>query len=276
MTLCYVASKQIVDDLENITERLYDGFRIDKVDELDAKNETFLKISVSVPNEEEEEFEEYALIKIGNKFEKEDDEKRFVWISIKNKVFYGYKDYSNDLAYIYSIADSLNLELNNITDIHIALNSNINWFTKVKKAIRNLSLTPIILNKKYPNKKEIIDKVKYLHTGDRERYRTNTMIIKNKDKDMEIDLYDKSEEIPITDKEYIREDFGAKNNIFRNEIRLKKTALKDYLDYRKINWEDFYMRLIDNNFLFDIYDFFQKRIIRFTNNKRETISILNL
>jgi hypothetical protein len=195
---------------------------------------------------------------------------------IDNKVFYGYKKYSNDLSYIYYIADSLKLEFNNITEIHIALNSNINWFNKVKKAIRNLLLTPIILNKKYPNEKEIIDKILYLHTADRKRYRTDTMIIKNADKDMEIDLYDKSNEISDTNKEYIREDFGIKSNIFRNEVRLKKTALKDYLDYRELKWEDFYMRLIDFDFLFDVYSFFQNKIIRFANRKRETISILEL
>jgi hypothetical protein len=102
------------------------------------------------------------------------------------------------------------------------------------------------------------------------------MIIKNADKDMEIDLYDKSNEISDTNKDYIREDFGIKSNIFRNEVRLKKSALKDYLDYRKLKWEDFYIRLIDFDFLFDVYYFFQNKMIRFANKKRETISILEL
>ena len=275
LTLCYVAQKEIVDDLENTKEWISDGFRIDKIESIEKDNETFLKVSILEP-QKEDSYKEYAIIKIGNTFEKEDDTKRYVWIMIDNKVFYGYKKYSNDLSYIYYIADSLKLEFNNITEIHIALNSNINWFNKVKKAIRNLLLTPIILNKKYPNEKEIIDKILYLHTADRKRYRTDTMIIKNADKDMEIDLYDKSNEISDTNKEYIREDFGIKSNIFRNEVRLKKTALKDYLDYRELKWEDFYMRLIDFDFLFDVYNFFQNKIIRFANRKRETISILEL
>lgn len=275
LTLCYVAQKEIVDDLENTKEWISDGFRIDKLENIETNNETFLKVSILEPFKEET-YKEYAIIKIGNRFEKEDDNKRYVWIMIDNKVFYGYKKYSNDLSYIYYIAESLKLEFNNITDIHIALNSNINWFNKVKKAIRNLLLTPIILNKKYPNEKEIIDKIMYLHTADRKRYRTDTMIIKNADKDMEIDLYDKSNEISETNKEYIREDFGIKSNIFRNEVRLKKTALKDYLDYTELKWEDFYMRLTDFDFLFDVYYFFQNKIIRFTNKKRETISILEL
>ena len=275
LILCYVAQKEIVDDLENTKEWISDGFRIDKIESIEKENETFLKVSILEP-QKEDSYKEYAIIKIGNTFEKEDDTKRYVWIMIDNKVFYGYKKYSNDLSYIYYIADSLKLEFNNITEIHIALNSNINWFNKVKKAIRNLLLTPIILNKKYPNEKEIIDKILYLHTADRKRYRTDTMIIKNADKDMEIDLYDKSNEISDTNKEYIREDFGIKSNIFRNEVRLKKTALKDYLDYRELKWEDFYMRLIDFDFLFDVYNFFQNKIIRFANRKRETISILEL
>lgn len=247
LTLCYVAQRNIVDDLENTKEWISDGFRIDKLENIETNNETFLKVSILEPTKEET-YKEYAIIKIGNKFEKEEDNKRYVWIMIDNKVFYGYKKYSNDLSYIYYIADSLKLEFNNITEIHIALNSNINWFSKVKRAIRNLSLIPIILNKKYQNEKEIIDKVLYLHTADRKRYRTDTMIIKNADKDMEIDLYDKSNEISDTNKKYIREDFGIKSNIFRNEVRLKKAALKDYLDYREMKWEDFYMRLIDFDF----------------------------
>ena len=275
LTLCYVAQKEIVDDLENTKEWISDGFRIDKLENIETNNETFLKVSILEPFKEET-YKEYAIIKIGNRFEKEDDNKRYVWIMIDNKVFYGYKKYSNDLSYIYYIAEILKLVFNNITEIHIALNSNINWFNKVKKAIRNLLLTPIILNKKYPNEKEIIDKIMYLHTADRKRYRTDTMIIKNADKDMEIDLYDKSNEILETNKEYIREDFGIKSNIFRNEVRLKKTALKDYLDYKELKWEDFYMRLTDFDFLFDVYHFFQNKILRFANKKRETISILEL
>lgn len=274
LTLCYIASKSIVDELENTKVWVCDGFRIDRVEEFETNNEIYLKISISEPNEEE--YKEYALIKIGNKFEKEEDDKRYVWIMIDNRIFYGYNRYSNDLNYIFYIADYLKLEFNNITDIHIALNSNINWFCKVKKAIRNLSLIPIILNKKYPNEKEIIDKVLYLHTADRKRYRTDTMIIKNAEKDMEIDLYDKTNEIIESNKEYIKDDFGGNTNIFRNEVRLKKTALKDFLDYKGINWEDFYMRLTDFEFLFDVYIYFQNKIIRFTNKKRELISILEL
>lgn len=274
LTLCYIASKSIVDELENTKVWVCDGFRIDRVEEFETNNETYLKISISEPNEEE--YKEYALIKIGNKFEKEEDDKRYVWIMIDNRIFYGYNRYSNDLNYIFYIADYLKLEFNNITDIHIALNSNTNWFCKVKKAIRNLSLIPIILNKKYPNEKEIIDKVLYLHTADRKRYRTDTMIIKNAEKDMEIDLYDKTYEIIESNKEYIKDDFGGNTNIFRNEVRLKKTALKDFLDYKGINWEDFYMRLTDFEFLFDVYIYFQNKIIRFTNKKRELISILEL
>ena len=274
LTLCYIASKSIVDELENTKVWACDGFRIDRVEEFETNNETYLKISISEPNEEE--YKEYALIKIGNKFEKEEDDKRYVWIMIDNRIFYGYNRYSNDLNYIFYIADYLKLEFNNITDIHIALNSNINWFCKVKKAIRNLSLIPIILNKKYLNEKEIIDKVLYLHTADRKRYRTDTMIIKNAEKDMEIDLYDKTNEIIESNKEYIKDDFGGNTNIFRNEVRLKKTALKDFLDYKGINWEDFYMRLTDFEFLFDVYIYFQNKIIRFTNKKRELISILEL
>ena len=274
LTLCYIASKSIVDELENTKVWVCDGFRIDRVEEFETNNETYLKISISEPNEEE--YKEYALIKIGNKFEKEEDDKRYVWIMIDNRIFYGYNRYSNDLNYIFYIADYLKLEFNNITDIHIALNSNINWFCKVKKAIRNLSLIPIILNKKYPNEKEIIDKVLYLHTADRKRYRTDTMIIKNAEKDMEIDLYDKTNEIIESNKEYIKDDFGGNTNIFRNEVRLKKTALKDFLNYKGINWEDFYMRLTDFEFLFDVYIYFQNKIIRFTNKKRDSISILEL
>ena len=275
LTLCYIAPKAVVNDLENTKEWVCDGFRIDKVDNLESSNETFLKVSILVPNEESE-YKEYAIIKIGNTFEKDDDEIRYVWIMIDNKVFYGYKKYANNLSYIYYIADYLKLEFNNITEIHIALNSNVNWFSKVKRAIRNLSLIPIILNKKYPKEKEIIDKILYLHTADRKRYRTDTMIIKNAEKDMEIDLYDKTNEIIESNKEYIKDDFGGNTNIFRNEVRLKKTALKDYLDYKGINWEDFYMRLIDFDFLFDVYFYFQNKIIRFTNQKRESISILEL
>ena len=107
LTLCYVAQKEIVDDLENTKEWISDGFRIDKLENIETNNEIFLKVSILDPFKEET-YKEYAIIKIGNRFEKEDDNKRYVWIMIDNKVFYGYKKYSNDLSYIYYIAESLN------------------------------------------------------------------------------------------------------------------------------------------------------------------------
>jgi len=275
LTLCYIASNEIVSDLEDTIEREEDGFRIERLNVRGATNETFLGVSVIDPTKNNG-YKAFARIKIGNKFESKSESNRYLWITLENNVFYGYSKYCNELSYIYYIADTLNLKFNNVTEIHIALNSNINWFIKVKKAIRNMKLTPIILNKKYLSEKEIIDKVKYIHTGDRMKYRTNTLVIKNADKDMEICLYNKTDEINESGKKYIKKDFGKDTNIYRNEVRIKRSALKDYLQCRGISWEDFYSKILDFNFLFDVFCYYQQKIIRFVNKERKQITLLDL
>ena len=274
LTLCYIAPKRVVKGLEHIKEKVFDGFKLTHIDS-DIPIETRLQISIPA-SDNNNKYKEYAIIKIGNKFEKKKDKQRYVWVIINNKVFYGYNEDSNELSHIYNIANCLNLEFHNITELHIAINSNINWFKRIKKAIRNLSLTPIILGRKYENEKEVIDKILYIHTSDRRRYRTDTMTIKNSDKDMEINIYDKSKEIEESNKKYIADDFGSNTNIFRNEVRIKKTALRDYLKFRIITWEDFYFRLTEMKFLFDVFIYYENRIIRFKDENRNTISVLQL
>lgn len=273
LILCYIAETEIVNDLESIKKRDFDGFRLTQIPN-ETPNETHLQIHIL--DKKNNEYKEFGEVKIGNKFERKDETQRFVWLMINNKVFYGYTEEYNELNYIYNIAKCLRLELKNIKELHIALNSNVNWFWKIKKAIGNLSLIPIILGKKYKEKKEIIDKVMYIHTRDRERIRTNTIVIKNADKDMEMCVYNKSEEIEKSRKEYIAKDFGGKATIFRNEVRLKKTALKDYLKIKDISWRDLYDRLCDINLLYDIFQFYENRIIRFIDEKRNIISVLQL
>ena len=47
LTLCYIAPKSVVDDLENTKEWVCDGFRIDKADNLESNNETYLKFPLT-------------------------------------------------------------------------------------------------------------------------------------------------------------------------------------------------------------------------------------
>ena len=178
---------------------------------------------------------------------------------------------------MYWIQDDLGLEFNNITALDIALDSNISWFRRIKNAIRNKSLIPIVLNRAYPNVgEEEIEPIDFRHKDNRKRYTSNTMYINNSDKDMIFNVYDKGKEIIKSGKLYIREWFNSEGNINRAEIRLKNKSLNEYCEKNNISQYDLYMQLSDDNKLFDIYYFFSNRIIHFVDSSRNKISFLQL
>lgn len=267
LEVCYIAPKELIDSLEDTSSWEREGYRLQE--EESNKIETVLRIEILCP-EAESGFLDFARLRIGNKFEKEGDSTRYCWIRLQNRALYVPGREYGELASLYWIEEDLGLTFNNITEIELALDSTINWFKRVKSAIRNEELTPIVLGRAYPDKKDIISKVLYIHTADRERYRSNTLVVKSGD--MSLKLYNKGEEIEESGKGYIRECFGVSGNMFRSEIRANNRALSDFAGGSQY---DIYMRLLDRAFLLDLYLFYSNKLLRFR-EKRSQVSIVQL
>ena len=122
---------------------------------------------------------------------------------------------------------------------------------------------------------QIIDKLLYIHSGDRKRYRTTTISISSKDKDTALCSYNKTEEIQESGKDYIAEWDEIKPTIYRVEVRTKRAALIEYLEKKSLSFEDIYYRLFDKELLFDIFLFFSDRLLHFRKG-RSSLSVLDI
>lgn len=274
---CYTAPSDKVEELKNTQYHERDGFRILGMD-ADSKTETFLQVEVlfDKDNDTQPEWMKFATLKIGSTFEDADSPTKFVWMRICNEALYTkiYPDKSI-LPFAYFIADELGLTFNNITKMDIALDVSYNSFDRIKKAIRNLDYTPIILGKSHTNPKEIIDRVLYIHTADRIRYRTQSLVISTKEKDLSLCVYNKGEEIRQNGKSYISEWDGIGSNIYRNEVRLKRASIADYLHHKGMKFEGLYLMLTEKETLFDMFLYFSNKVIRFRHG-RKSLSLLEL
>lgn len=273
--ICYVGSKELIDNIEDTKHWDRDHYYLEYEDkENKDKRETILSIYV---DDFENDKVKFGTLKFGNSFENDNDIIRYCWLRIENRILYNKSCISTTISTMYWIQDDLGLEFNNITALDIALDSNISWFRRIKNAIRNKSLIPIVLNRAYPNVgEEEIEPIDFRHKDNRKRYTSNTMYINNSDKDMIFNVYDKGKEIIKSGKLYIREWFNSEGNINRAEIRLKNKSLNEYCEKNNISQYDLYMQLSDDNKLFDIYYFFSNRIIHFVDSSRNKISFLQL
>lgn len=269
LEICYEAPKEVIDNLEDTLSWERDGYRLKEHSR--DKLETVLKIEVVTPSQG---WEVFAWLRIGNRFEKEEDISRYCWISLENRALYTKGKAYGELPYLYWIEEDLGLKFHNITDIELAFDSNVNWFRRVRAAIREEELTPIVLGKAYPDKEEIITKLLYIHTGNRIRYKTDTLVVKGGE--ISLKLYDKGKEIEESGKDYIRECFGLRSGgLFRAEVKANNTAISDYCSSYGCSQYDIYMRLIDKGLLFELWLYFANKLIRFK-DKRTLVSIVQL
>lgn len=277
LEVCYTATPETIEELRDTKYREYEGFRIFSIDSDNSTKESFLQIDIKHPDTDGSlVWLKFGTLKVGSVFDVEEDSPRYVWLRLDNRILYTpmYPD-TSIACYIYPISESLLLSYNNITKIDVAVDSNVNYFSRIKKAVRNMELVPIVLGSAYPEKKVIIDKLLYIHTADRERYRTNSISISSSEKDFSLAVYNKSEEIGESHKDYIAEWNGSLRTIYRAEVRLKRSALRDYLEAKGVTFEDLYYKLFNKELLFSLFCFYSDKLLRFRSG-RDTVSILQL
>lgn len=268
LTLCYTTNEDNYRKISEIIREDYDEFTIERCNIKDSKFKDCFKIRIKEIDKKGVKYIDFAYLKLNLLIEKDNENNnKYIWIYINNECLYThlYKD-CNIIIYADYIADVLDLSLNNITNLDIALDTNINYAKRIKKAIFNKKLD-LIINGKLREVDEVIDEILYVHTANRIKYTNISIYIKQASKGgFELCIYNKNKEIEKSQKGYIAEWNNIDKNHFRCEIRLKNEHIKKYLSTVKCPLEIILLKLNEQGFLYNMFLHHVNRLIRFRSN----------
>ena len=182
---------------------------------------------------------------------------------------------SNLIHCLDYIADDLWLSFISITELHIALDSNINRIAKLMRFRRDVSRFDMIVNRKRVDAtKEKIPGYKEVFQSERKR-RVNPSIYieQKKDNAPKLCIYNKTVEIAEeSGKEYENEWNGfGKQITYRSELRLKWEYIKEYFAENDISGYDIFMAILNPKTIKDIFHHFVTRLVYFRNKKTNDI-----
>lgn len=270
LTLCYTTSEDNYNKISKIEREDYGDFLIERCKIEDNKFRDSFKIKIKEVSDIGIKYIDFAYLKLNLLIEKEGERKNnYIWVYIVNKCLYThlYKD-SNIIIYIEYIADVLNLNLNNITALDIALDTNINYAKRIKRAIFNTDLD-VIVNGRLRDNEEVINEILYVHTANRIKYTNMTIYIKQASTDgFSLCIYDKQKEIIKSEKEYVAKWGNMGKNYFRCEIRLKNEHLKKYLSDIRCPIDIILLKLNEQEFLSNMFFHYANRLIRFRDSSK--------
>lgn len=230
-TACYLADEAVIQFLNSITYKddFYYEFKLQRIEGAGLIFDNVIHVLVQNPNTME--YMLFGKLCYSDK-RKDIDGNTYVWFYIENQVFYTpfYKDI-NILTFLKFTAEELQLVENNITTLDIALDININFPMKIKRAIQNKNLLPIVNRKAYDDEREQIKGVRFNYGCNQKRLLDATFYIKQNTKDggFELKGYDKSKELEMSQKDYIQK-WVDMNRFYRTELHLKKEPLQEFYE----------------------------------------------
>lgn len=276
LTLCYKATDEVIDKLNEYNELIDsdDSFTLVRVPSDEALFANSFHVMVSFDGSGRTHQKKFATLKTKLR-SMGDDKVNYVWLYIENWVFYevfGIYDSGkcNWLACVDYIADELRLSLNNITDLHVALDTNINFAKKIKHAQFNDDYEVILNGKARLDKKEVLDEILHIQTGDQCRLKTLTICISPKKQDgLSLKVYDKKKELEKSNKKYIPQWNGLNDKDYRVELTIKNEHLKEFYQWKgEVIPNELLMATLasqsqSQNLLFDMLYYFSNRLLRF-------------
>lgn len=280
LTLCYVATDELVERLSKNNELVDrdDCFRLIRTKSDEAFFADSFDILIKIPKKNGESgYIERKMATLTSKLRTMVDSKiNYVWLYVDNWAFYevfGIYDGSkcNWLSCIDYIANELGLLFNNITSFDIALDTNINFAKKIKRAQFNDDVEVILNGKVRKDKKEVLNEIGYYQTADQCRMRTLTIYVDQKKEDgLELRVYDKHREIEEkSHKVYIPVWNGLKNGSHRIELSIKNEHLKEfYIQKGQVIPDELLMTTLasqqqSESPLFEMLLYFSNRLLRF-------------
>lgn len=264
LAICYTATDEVATQIKAMTNEIFDCFRLvalpDNTSEIYTSSAAIMG---DIPGEGERRV---AVLNWGNKLLRNNENaKNYFWLYVENWLLYFqlYKKI-NSIGILDYITDTLHLEFKHLTGLDVAVDSNVNFAQRVKKLIFDKKTTVILNNRVRSDKKEVLDEILYVQTGDQVRFRSLTIYVKQKKPGLTLKLYDKTHEIESSRKEYIRAWHDAKKRIYRAEVSLNREVLKDSKILADIPNERLLTELAGNQqLLCDLFLEYSNRLLRF-------------
>lgn len=270
LTLCYNVNEnsylnQLKDSDTNID---LDGFKLQRIDSKSYKNA--FNILIPWDYDGEMKWHTYGQLKYHHRADEDKKEETIknAWIFFENRTLYTELYPSvNIVSFAEYQSDILNMTLNNITNIEIAIDTSRNAPKAIKYMLRNSCITTILNGKVIESREQSIGEILYLHTGTLKKYTNLSIYVKQKDKNgFELKTYNKSKEIEESSgKDYIMNWHKINNKLFRIEVSLKNEHMKKYFTDNHIELTH---DLFNNHkFLLDCFLHFSNRLLRFRNGE---------
>lgn len=216
-----------------------------------------------------------------------EEKSNYVWLYVENWVFYEtfvvLQGKHSWLTCVDYIVDELGLSFNNITSLDIALDTNINFAKRIKSAQFNDDYEVILNGTLRSDKKELLNEILHIQTGDQCRLRTLSIYITPKKQNgLSLKVYDKKRELGKSNKTYIPQWNELKNSDYRIELTLKNEHLKEFNKQKgEVIPDELLMATLasqqeSQDPLFDMLYYFSNRLLRFKPKGRKAISIFQL
>lgn len=198
------------------------------------------------------------------------DPKQYIYFKISNHVLYK----SEQLKRTMELPDKLGFVFNNYTAIDLAIDSNMNFTSLIKRLMRNKAITTIINGKAIKDRKQVLQGVSFQYSTSLDRLKHASVTIKqkkaisNKQHGITIQAYDKKAEVEQnSDKRYILDFYGQPKRLYRLEVRLHYQELKDY--FSKVNGEPIYGTMTNQELLQDMFFYHLSAVLRFTQGRKK-------
>lgn len=160
------------------------------------------------------------------------DEKPKAWIWVENRVFYT----RGDLHYLSFISDTLGLQFHNITALDLCLDLNWDLPRTLRRLLKRKTSTIILNGKKIRDRDADRPEISYTTSGSldkTDKYMTVNIkqrkAMKDKAQGITLTAYNKLAEIlNSSGKKYIREAYDNPDKLYRLEIHLNNSDIRDY------------------------------------------------
>jgi len=193
---------------------------------------------------------------------------RKVWMSLNNETLY-----TDDFHFLTYIEQRLGLEFHNATVLDLCLDTQFNVSKVVKRLLHNKNVTTILNGRRIIDRDADRPEIDYPASGslnNQNKYQTVNIkqrnAIKDKSKGITVLTYDKAAEIRNSSfKQYILEHYNNPTRLYRTEVHLNATDIKDYVERRNIQYTP--LILFDEATLEDMFFHFLGSVIRFQSRK---------
>ena len=263
LRLCYLAEPSLLQDLSHLNARTsrkiaeYILFRVDG-----DRFEFFFIVYLDVNGLRTE----LGSIKFGRYGAAESP---YVYYKIQNEVLYDRQLLDQALHF----PDLLGLYFNNFTAIDIAMDHKKNYSTIIRRMMRNEKVTTILNGRAIKDRKQLIKGITFDYSSSLSQLHCPTITIRqakavrNKSKGITVQSYDKKAEIEAeSNKNYILNQYGNPQHLFRLEVRLSYQNIQNY--FRRLGQPQTLEALFDPDLLADMFYTNLSSVLRFTNGRK--------